>query len=395
MNSNMLRINTGINLETVLFFLLLMLVVFSGFGIKTIYLGAGMVLMGVSVISLFALRRDEEEKRLLWLTIIWITYHIFCAISSFSLRGAYICFQHIGIVFIFLMVLEGDSFKLRRENIRGLYTFIHWVVFLLLVFLIYRKSPNLGTFESYIYIGLVSIPFAIANWRNKRVIRIFGLCLIWFFISYQIGARSQSIGFLLFIIVMALLLFFRDKGKSVLKKAFWVYYIILNIFPIIYSYLARSPYRATLEAISLNLTKSRFFSGRDELWLSVYNQMNNAFSVVFGLGVNKTEAITTSLGMSLHNLYVTLLAEGGVILVILMGLVLYQIWKRLVSDTSYQSKVLLSFMIVFLFKQSFDISLIENNMCVAFGVWTALAIACADAKCEERQDLEGNSFVGK
>lgn len=50
--------------------------------------------------------------------------------------------------------------------------------------------------------------------------------------------------------------------------------------------------------------------------------------------VNKTEAITTQMEMSLHNLYVTLLSEGGLILVVLMGLILYQIWKRLVSDTS-------------------------------------------------------------
>jgi len=123
--------------------------------------------------------------------------------------------------------------------------------------------------------------------------------------------------------------------------------------------------------------------------------MNNTFSVIFGLGVNKTEAITTHLEMSLHNLYVTLLAEGGLILVVLMGLILYQIWKRLVSDTSYQSKILLSFMIVFLYKQSFDISLIENNMCVAFGVWTALALACADAKKQRKARCRNELFYRK
>lgn len=395
MNSNILRIKISLNIETVLYSLLLIIEVFSGFGIKALYLGAGVLLMGISSLSLVALKRDEEERLLFWLIILWTAYHIFCALSSFSLRGAYICFQHIGIVFVFLMVLEGDSFKLRREDIKGLYRFIHWAVFLLLVFLIYKKSPNISDYESYIYIGLVSIPFAIAKWKKIRGIRLIVLCLIWFFVSYQIGARSQSIGFLLFIIVAIILLLFRDKGKNFLKNAFWIYYIFLNFFPLFYSYLARSPYRATLETISLNLTKSRFFSGRDELWLSVYDQMNNTFSVIFGLGVNKTEAITTHLEMSLHNLYVTLLAEGGLILVVLMGLILYQIWKRLVSDTSYQSKILLSFMIVFLYKQSFDISLIENNMCVAFGVWTALALACADAKSSERQDAEMNFFTGK
>ena len=34
-------------------------------------------------------------------------------------------------------------------------------------------------------------------------------------------------------------------------------------------------------------------------------------------------------------------------------------------------------------------------MCVAFGVWTALALACADAKSSERQDAEMNFFTGK
>lgn len=393
--NNKLRIQFYVNFETILFSLLLIIEVFSGFGIKPLYLGAGIVLMAFSTLSLIALKRDVEEKRLNWLIVIWVVYHVFCAFISFSMRGAYICFQHIGIVLVFVMVLEGESFKLQRDEIKGVYRFIHWAVFLLLILLIYRRTPNLAAYESYIYIGLVSIPFAIAKWRRLRGVRLIGLCLVWFYVSYQIGARSQSIGFLLFILVAALLLIFKDKRKGFLKKGFWIYYVILNIFPIVYTYLARSPYRSTLEAISLNLTKSRFFSGRNELWFSVYDQMDNAFSVIFGLGVNKTELLTTNLEMSLHSLYVTLLAEGGIILVFLMGLILYQIWKRLVSDTSYQSKILLSFMIVFLYKQSFDISLIENNMGVAFGVWTALAVACADAKMSEIQEPKENFFTGR
>ena len=395
MNHYTLNAKKRMNVETFLFSLLLIIAIFSGFGIRPFYIGAGLILMSFSAISLVVQKRDKEEIHSFWLLIVWIAYHLFCALSSFSVRGIYICFQHIGIIFIFWFVLEGDKFKLLREEIKGLNRIIHWGVLLVLGFLICRKSPNIAMYESYIYIGLVSIPFVIAEWKRMRRIRIICLCLIWFYVSYQVGARSQSVGFLLFILVAVLLLLFKGKGKRFLKKAFWGYYAFLNIFPMIYSYLAQSPYRATLEEISYNLTKARFFSGRDELWLSVYNQMDNGFSVIFGLGVNKTEAITTQMEMSLHNLYVTLLSEGGLILVVLMGLILYQIWKRLVSDTSYQSRILLSFMIVFLYKQTFDISLIENNMCVAFAVWTALALACADARDRVGQESMGNFFTGE
>ena len=108
--------------------------------------------------------------------------------------------------------------------------------------------------------------------------------------------------------------------------------------------------------------------------------MANPVDYLFGLGFQTTNRITEEMDMSLHSLYVTIISEGGVLLVILLGLLLYEIWKILVKNGSYQSSIMLSFLVVFLYKQSFDISLIENNLWVAFGVWTALALACADAK---------------
>ena len=224
------------NVETFLFSLLLIIAIFSGFGIRPFYIDAGLLLMSFSAISLVVQKRDKEEIHLFWLLVVWIAYHLFCALSSFSVRGIYICFQHIGTVFIFWFVFEGDKFKLLREEIKGLNRIIHWGVLLVLGFLIYRKSPNIAMYESYIYIGLVSIPFVIAEWKRMRRIRIICLCLIWFYVSYQVGARSQSVGFLLFILVAVLLLLFKGKGKGFLKKAFWGYYAFLNIFPMIYSY---------------------------------------------------------------------------------------------------------------------------------------------------------------
>lgn len=383
-----------VNGITTIFSALLIIEIFNGFRIHPLYIGAGLALMALSVISLYALKSDAEERVLFRIILFWAIYHIVIAIIGFSSRTAYICFQHIGILLFFVFVLECNRFGIIGEQIKTLYKIIHFAVLIVLLGVVLFRPVEKTSFESYIYIGLATFPFAINKWKWCRGPRLIVLCIAWVYVAYQIGARSQAVGFLLFIVVAALLLMFRNKGKKFIKNFFWVYYGLLNLFPMIYSYLSQSQYRTLIDGFAVKYTTARFFSGRDELWSDVYNQINSVLSALFGLGFGETENITVRWNMSLHSLYVTVLSEGGIFLVVILGLILYQIWKRLSQNTSYQSKILLAFMVVFLYKQSFDISLIENNLGVAFGVWTALGLGYIDAKHTET-DEEYNFFTGK
>lgn len=107
MNHYTLNAKKRMNVETFLFSLLLIIAIFSGFGIRPFYIGAGLILMSFSAISLVVQKRDKEEIHLFWLLIVWIAYHLFCALSSFSVRGIYICFQHMESFLFFDLFLRG------------------------------------------------------------------------------------------------------------------------------------------------------------------------------------------------------------------------------------------------------------------------------------------------
>ena len=109
------------------------------------------------------------------------------------------------------------------------------------------------------------------------------------------------------------------------------------------------------------------------LWSYIYDHLVGFKEYIFGLGFDQVGVFVRE-NISLHNLYITLIAEGGLILVILFGLILLEIWKILFNKTSFMSRITMSFLIVIVYKQSFDISLIENNFYIALIIWTSLAI---------------------
>ena len=368
------------NMETLLFSILLIVEIFNGFGIKPLYLAVGLMLMGFAAMSFFAIKKYGLETRMFRLAFLWTAYHILWAGMEMSGRTFYTCFQHIALFLVFIMVFEGEKLGLQKGDIKMVYRIIHYFVLFFLLFIVFMRPSLSATFESYVYIGLISIAFVIAEWKGWRYLRVIVLCLTWAVIAYMIKARAQAVGFVIFIIVSISMPALIQKHNVFVQKLFWVYYTLLNIFPMIYTAVSQSRFRPVLENFSYQFTRARFFSGRDELWLAVYDKMTNPFNYLFGLGFQATNRMTEEMDMSLHSLYVTIISEGGVLLVILLGLLLYEIWKMLVKNGSYQSSIMLSFLVVFLYKQSFDISLIENNLWVAFGVWTTLALACADAK---------------
>lgn len=356
-----------------IFVILLSCVIFNGFGIKAIYLGCGILLMAISAFCFFSERYLSSNNKLLVLIWIWLIYHVICAFISFDSNAIYICFQHIGILFFFYMICHMDKVGLHKDFILNYCKVIHLLVLIVLLFVVFITPAVMTNFESYIYIGIATFPCLILDLKKLKSVRIIILCMVWAFLAYTIGARAQVLSFVIYLMCLFLTYWLYKNNKKLSGWLFSLYYGLVNLFPILYSYLSQSPIRNQLDQLAINLSGSRFFSGRDILWLSVYNQMTSPLNIIFGLGFKTTSELVRS-NISLHNLYVTLFSEGGIILVVIFGIILFQIWNRLNESDSYISKIMIALLVVVLYKQSFDISLIENNLWVAFSIWMMLGI---------------------
>lgn len=367
-----MKIKVRTNSVTIFLMLLFCIVIFMGWGNKTLYLVSGVVLMGSGVL-VFLKRKDFREYQKVYRAIIfWAVYQIIICLFSISFDAVYVIFQHIGILAFFWMIVNSDLFGFKIENIASLFKIIHYLLLIFMVTLYIINPNSLARYESNVYIALSALVFACMKKENISYPKLIIFAFVWTYISYATGARAQCLSFVLFAICTVFLLKVQIS-KKIINRIFVIYYIVLNLFPIFYVWLSTSVYAVRLNELALQLTNSRFFSGRNILWQNVYRQITDWGKVFFGIGVDTTAEMVRS-NISLHNLYITLLAEGGIILIVIMGIILYQIWVILNKSQSQFSKVSMAFLVAVLYKQCFDISLVENNLWVAFAVWMILGI---------------------
>ena len=346
--------------------------IFSGIN-RSIYLASDAIIMLLSlVLMLYIKKKNDARKKMFFIIILWIVHNLFLAFKDFTAVSFYIGFQHISIIMYFFVMIHLLEEENNNKMFLMFFRLIHYAVLLFLVYQTIFHKSGISQYEHLIYIGLATI-IAIAN-RNKKInpIVLTALCVFWAYVSYVISARAQIFSFIIFMVSYFILKQDKIKEKTG-TKIFILYYSLINLFPLLYTYLSNSSYRTTLDNFALKYTTSRFFSGRDLLWSYIYERLVGVKEYIFGLGFNEIGVFVRE-NISLHNLYVTLIAEGGLIMVILFGLLLLEIWKILFNKKSFMSRITMSFLIVILYKQTFDISLIENNFYIALIIWTSIAI---------------------
>lgn len=345
-----------------------------GFGNRTVYLASGSLLFIISFFLLLKSKNIKDDETFYKIISIWCVYNIVTAFTDLEFSSLYTAFVHIGIVIYFLFLLKYLDNNQNYIFFLKYFKLLHFIILSVLLLLAITNSVQITEYETLIYVGLGTIPFA-ANTnttKSKNIFTLFLLSTAWAIISYIIGARAQIFSFVLFF--LSFLSITTSKiSKRTLNIIFILYFIVLNLFPIVYINLSDNDYGKQLTQLSLEYTSSRFFSGRDQLWKKAYSKIDSFDKALFGIGFKNTDELIKENGMSLHNLYVTCLLEGGVLFILLIGILLFAIWRKANSDESMMSKLIMAALIAILYKQSFDISLIENNICFAIIIWSMLA----------------------
>jgi len=272
---------------SIVFVFLLFITFFNGFGFRSLYLLCGFLLLLISILLSIIIHYTKENRKLFSIIMVWIMYHVIIFAFQPTLISAYISLQHIGIIMFFWLMYNMFEKNLNVELFVKLFRVLHYSILLLLLYVVTYSKSNMFLFEPYIYLGLSTLFYATVKMKKFRAIKVFFLSLCWAYISLTIGARSQILSFIIF--AGCFYLFKKIKNKTkIFNHLFIIYYICLNIFPLVYSWLSNSIYRIKLDRIALLLTSSRFFSGRDVLWINLYSSFSTPFQKLFGLGLNTT-----------------------------------------------------------------------------------------------------------
>ncbi|WP_303753877.1 hypothetical protein [Enterococcus sp. S86.2] len=239
------------------------------------------------------------------------------------------------------------------------------VIFFILSVL--RYSVNWVSSSS---LTICALYFVLSSKRSKR--KKFFISLIWIFGAYFNGERT-----LVFISILTPIIYFlfvKIESKKLKKFIFVTLLGATILIPIVYVNLSVSQYRFQLDALSVKYTTSRFFSGRDVAWSYLLNNMSHTNSYIFGLGHGLTLMDISDLGISSHNLYLSVLSRTGFVGLILFYMFLYQIYSCYLKFTGDISEIGVVFLVVTVLKQSSEYGLLGNNMVLSLVVWFILAV---------------------
>lgn len=242
-------------------------------------------------------------------------------------RGLFLLFSVITGLSVFVSI-TGETFT--NPNMLALIT----TIICLLTFIYFPKK--------HVLIALISVP-----------------------VIYLYGARSifLAIGVSLCILFLVLKLHF--KLKNVLL--FLVAIIGLGAF-MLWDYLMS----AEFNQLVIDITNKQFQSGRNLIWGAVFDYMSGTDWIVgVGGGVDHGSIVPEHFkNMSLHSSYVFMLFHYGFIGLSLLCCLFYKVLKNLVYGGHLYSAMLF---LVFILRDFFEITLVNNQMAVAILFWGWIA----------------------
>lgn len=207
--------------------------------------------------------------------------------------------------------------------------------------------------------------------KQRKISKVF-YSLMWLVGAFINGERTLVL--ITMITPVFYLFFVKPKSKRLKRILFFSMMVFTIIIPIIYVWLSKSQYRLALDMLSIKLTTSRFFSGRDLAWSYLLSNIKETQSYLFGSGHGLSLFDISYLSFSSHNLYLSVLSRTGLIGLGLLYIFLYQIYSSYLDMPDSINKIGIYFLVITVLKQSSEYGLIGNNMVLSLVTWIVLAL---------------------
>ena len=175
--------------------------------------------------------------------------------------------------------------------------------------------------------------------------------------------------------------------RPLTKSALGYHLFILAVFTAIgivvvaYANLPDSPQAPQLNAVVMDYTGKNLLSGRDRFWSDLITLIRQR--PFFGYGAGALPEDYLDIGFSAHNSYLQVSLQGGLVgLILFLGL-LWSIWGLLRLRYDPTVRVAGSFFVAILVHQTFEVSLLQNNLTIGTVQWLVIACGVAAALAKD------------
>lgn len=191
--------------------------------------------------------------------------------------------------------------------------------------------------------------------------------------------ERTSAGVILIIYAVYLLLGVRLKTRFIRKAFFFV--VFLGVLSTIFLYVGLQYHRlgVALNEIFRHFTGGNFFSGRNRLWEIALTHIKD--SPFLGGGFSNKILQLYGINVSLHNTYLHVVLQGGVLGLVFFYGFLSSIWRELINSLHLNKvRLIASYFIGMLVFINFEVTMVGNTVTTAIYFWIILAIGLAESK---------------
>ncbi|MEA5598792.1 O-antigen ligase family protein [Rivularia sp. UHCC 0363] len=341
------------------------------------------LLLLVSYETIYFLLKKQQIPRILFTVfisfIILISVYIIMTLgTSINSKNLYVVIQ----VLLVSLFTFGVSLKTWQDNQLNNFTLITSIfiafIFLWWLFLnrrfngfqAYFGNPNtlaafIWNLQFFLFAKLVHSP------KNKYKYMLF--IFLANFIIFISGARSLFISSIFSILVYVFWSFW-VVNKRIYNLLFLLFVLFLGSFTYFYAKILPSLYELNYYAqLSKEYTGKGLLSGRQIIWSILIDRISE--QPLYGYGSGTTPSDLIGITLSSHNLYLQILIQVGFLGLIAFALLMFRIWC--VYRIGYRDKIVrlsASFMIGILIHQSFEVTLIQNNLAIGLLQFMVISI---------------------
>lgn len=250
-------------------------------------------------------------------------------------------------------------------------------------------------------IAAVALLLTVVNylvWRHARRGRLSsasGLlaCAVMLACVYASGSRGAALSLVTMICVSASWPHVRHK---------WLYlaaaFVIIPAVIYLYIQLPSMDISSAFSNVVRQSTGENLYSGRQLIWPSIVNSVSsNAPWLGFGPDATAKQAMLAydiHRNWSAHDLYLQVLLQGGWVGIAALSLLVGGIWHaiRRVGRRTGQARFACAFFIGLLVYDTFEVTLLQNNLSTGLALWIALALVL-NAPRQEGGGRTDNTFT--
>jgi len=251
-------------------------------------------------------------------------------------------------------------------------------------FSFYFSNPN--SYAAFMYYLMFLFLMTFTTFKMFKLIKI----LFVLSITLTVAWLTQSLTMVLcFVISLTIIGSWKLITRNKLTYKLFFYTVLGSIiaFTYLYPLISFNHSFDNINQLFLEYTGQRFYSGRNKVWFDLIELGSKNNFLGYGTGVLPKDLFRTDL--SSHNLYLQIYIQNGLTSLVILFLIINGIWNKIYKyKENPNSKIFASVFIGIIVHQTFEVTLLQNNISIGTLQWILIAIGLNSISDRKENKIE-------